>query len=45
MPVTHANRKRHTYYLHAGKSSEVRLSDLIKKFCPNIGQDSFFELM
>lgn len=25
--------------------SERKLSDLVKKFCPNIGHDSFFELM
>ena len=25
--------------------SEARLSDLVKKFCPHIGQESFYELM
>ncbi len=36
MPATHVHRKRHTYYLDAGKSSEVKLADLVKRFCPNI---------
>ena len=25
--------------------SEGKLSDLVKKFCPHIGQESFYELM
>jgi hypothetical protein len=25
--------------------SEGNLSDLVKKFCPHVGQESFFELM
>ena len=28
-----------------GVRREGKLSDLVKKFCPHIGQESFFELM
>ena len=44
-PVTHVNRKRETHCIHAGKTSKGKLSDLVERFCPHIGHESFNELV